>query len=60
MKEEANNEVKLAIKFAKLIDLRAAESDECQILNATEGNKHFSSAFERIGKLERLVNKQEK
>ena len=37
----------------KLIDLRAAETDERQILNATEANKHFSSAFDRIDKLER-------
>lgn len=36
-----------------LIDLRAMETDERQILNATEANKHFSSAFERIDKLEK-------
>jgi len=35
----------------KLIDLRAAESDERQIFNATEANKHFSYAFEKIDKL---------
>ncbi len=35
----------------KLSALRAAETDERQVLNATESNKHFSSAFEKIEKL---------
>lgn len=39
----------------KLITLRSAETDERQTLNATEGNKHFSSAFERIDELERKI-----
>ena len=39
----------------KLIDLRASETDERQVLNATEANKHFASAFERIDELERKV-----
>ena len=37
----------------KLIGLRAAETDERLILNATEADKHFSRAFDRIEKLER-------
>ena len=41
----------------KLIDLRAAETDERQTLNATEANKLFSSAFERLDKLERKNRK---
>lgn len=43
----------MSIYLEKLIDLRAVETDERQILNATEANKHLSSAFERIEKLER-------
>ena len=37
----------------KLIALRAAETDERQILNATETNTHFSDAFKRIERLEK-------
>ena len=37
----------------KLINLRAAETDERQILNANETNEHFSFVFDRIDKLER-------
>ncbi len=37
----------------QLINLRSEETDARQILNATEANKHFSSAFERIDALER-------
>ncbi len=36
----------------KLIELRAAETDERQTSNATEANKHFATIFEKIEKVE--------
>jgi hypothetical protein len=39
----------------KLSDLRAAETDQRQTLNAAEANKHFDSIIKRIESLERSV-----